>query len=154
MQYTIICRYIWWRYVQTMTFEQAEKWHYNPFDLTKVWPHKDFPLRQVGKLIFNRNPKNYFAEVEQLAFSPAHMVPGIEPSPDKMLQVTLSIQLFYNIKTYHNNGQLCNIHFLLSNIFLIKGTVVFIQWYPSSSTWCQFSADSCELPLQVQNNFK
>ena len=70
-----------------MTFEQAETWKFNPFDLTKVWPHKEFPLRQVGKLFLNRNPKNYFAEVEQLAFSPAHMIPGIEPSPDKMLQV-------------------------------------------------------------------
>ena len=76
-----------YRFVQVMTFEEAEKWHFNPFDLTKVWPHGEFPLRQVGKLIFNRNPKNYFAEVEQLAFSPAHLVPGIEPSPDKMLQV-------------------------------------------------------------------
>ena len=75
------------RYVQVMSFEEAEKWEFNPFDLTKVWPHGEFPLRQVGKLVFNRNPKNYFAEVEQLAFSPAHLVPGIEPSPDKMLQV-------------------------------------------------------------------
>merc|ERR1712076_253722 len=73
-------------YVQVMTFEEAEKWEFNPFDLTKVWPHGEFPLRQVGKLTFNRNPKNYFAEVEQLAFSPAHLVPGIEASPDKMLQ--------------------------------------------------------------------
>ena len=71
-----------------MSFEEAEKWEFNPFDLTKVWPHGEFPLRQVGKLVFNRNPKNYFAEVEQLAFSPAHLVPGIEPSPDKMLQVS------------------------------------------------------------------
>ena len=76
-----------------MTFEEAEKWHFNPFDLTKVWPHGEFPLRQVGKLIFNRNPKNYFAEVEQLAFSPAHLVPGIEPSPDKMLQACIILSL-------------------------------------------------------------
>ena len=51
-----------------------------------MWPHDEFPLIQAGKLTFNRNPRNYFAEVEQLAFSPAHLVPGIEPSPDKMLQ--------------------------------------------------------------------
>jgi len=69
-----------------MTFEQASQFHWNPFDLTKVWPHSEFPLIQVGKLVLNRNPKNYFAEVEQLAFAPSHMVPGIEPSPDKMLQ--------------------------------------------------------------------
>ena len=74
-------------FIQVMTFEQAENWKFNPFDLTKVWPHAEFPLQQVGKLVLNRNPKNYFAEVEQIAFSPAHLVPGIEPSPDKMLQV-------------------------------------------------------------------
>ena len=82
-----ICFKLFQRYIQTMTYEQAENWKFNPFDLTKVWPHKEFPLRQVGKLIFNRNPKNYFAEVEQMAYSPAHLVPGIEASPDKMLQV-------------------------------------------------------------------
>ncbi len=53
----------------------------------QVWPHSEFPLIPVGRLVLNRNPANYFAEVEQIAFSPAHMVPGIEPSPDKMLQV-------------------------------------------------------------------
>ena len=74
-------------YIQVMTFEEAENWKFNPFDLTKVWSHAEFPLIPVGKLVFNRNPRNYFAEVEQLAFSPAHLVPGIEPSPDKMLQV-------------------------------------------------------------------
>jgi len=76
----------WTFYIQVMTFEQASQFHWNPFDLTKVWPHSEFPLIQVGKLVLNRNPKNYFAEVEQLAFAPSHMVPGIEPSPDKMLQ--------------------------------------------------------------------
>ena len=70
-----------------MTFEEAEKWHFNPFDLTKVWPQKDFPLKPVGRMVLDRNPRNYFAEVEQSAFSPANLVPGIEPSPDKMLQV-------------------------------------------------------------------
>ncbi|XP_014670546.1 PREDICTED: catalase-like isoform X4 [Priapulus caudatus] len=73
-------------YIQVMTFEQASTWKWNPFDLTKVWPHADFPLKPFGRIVFNRNPKNYFAEVEQIAFSPAHMVPGIEASPDKMLQ--------------------------------------------------------------------
>ena len=53
----------------------------------KVWSHHDFPLIQVGKLTLNRNPTNYFAEVEQIAFAPSHLVPGIEASPDKMLQV-------------------------------------------------------------------
>lgn len=69
-----------------MTFKEAAEHEFNPFDVTKVWPHKEFPLIPVGKIVLNRNPVNYFAEVEQSAFSPSHMVPGIEPSPDKMLQ--------------------------------------------------------------------
>ncbi|KAA0724623.1 Catalase [Triplophysa tibetana] len=76
----------WSFYIQVMTFEQAENWKYNPFDLTKVWPHTDFPLIPAGRMVLNRNPVNYFAEVEQLAFDPSNMPPGIEPSPDKMLQ--------------------------------------------------------------------
>nr|AFS60095.1 catalase [Apostichopus japonicus] len=76
----------WSFYLQVMTFDQAEKFRFNPFDLTKVWSQKEYPLIPVGKMVLNRNPTNYFAEVEQIAFSPAHMVPGIEPSPDKMLQ--------------------------------------------------------------------
>uniref|UniRef100_A0A667X2S2 Catalase n=1 Tax=Myripristis murdjan TaxID=586833 RepID=A0A667X2S2_9TELE len=76
----------WTFYIQVMTFEQAEKFRFNPFDLTKVWSHKEYPLIPVGKLVLNRNPVNYFAEVEQIAFDPSNMPPGIEPSPDKMLQ--------------------------------------------------------------------
>lgn len=64
----------------------AEKLPYHPFDLTKVWYHKDYPLIEVGELELNRNPENYFAEVEQAAFNPANVVPGISFSPDKMLQ--------------------------------------------------------------------
>lgn len=76
----------WTFYAQVMTYEQAARVPFNPFDLTKVWPHGDFPLIEVGRMVLDRNPRNYFAEIEQIAFSPAHMVPGIEPSPDKMLQ--------------------------------------------------------------------
>jgi catalase len=76
----------WTMYVQVMTFAQAEAYKWNPFDLTKIWPHSEFPLIPVGKLVLNRNPVNYFSEVEQIAFAPANMVPGIEASPDKMLQ--------------------------------------------------------------------
>jgi catalase len=79
----------WSFYIQVMSFEEAEKFKWNPFDLTKVWPHSQFPLIPVGKLVLDRNPQNYFAEVEQIAFSPANLVPGIEPSPDKMLQARL-----------------------------------------------------------------
>lgn len=79
----------WTLYVQVMSFEQAQSVAFNPFDLTKIWPHKDFPLHEVGRMVLNRNPTDYFAEIEQLAFAPSHMVPGIEPSPDKMLQARL-----------------------------------------------------------------
>src|SRR5579862_8100600 len=72
--------------IQVMTLDQAKTYKFNPFDLTKVWSHKDFPLLDVGVLELNENPKNYFAEVEQSAFAPAHVVDGISYSPDKMLQ--------------------------------------------------------------------
>ena len=73
-------------FIQVMTEEQAKKMPYNPFDLTKVWYKKDFPLIEVGVLELNRNPENYFQDVEQAAFNPAAIVPGIGFSPDKMLQ--------------------------------------------------------------------
>jgi catalase len=76
----------WTLKIQVMTEEQAEKSPYNPFDLTKVWPHADYPLIEVGVMELNRNPENFFAEVEQSAFNPASVVPGISFSPDKMLQ--------------------------------------------------------------------
>lgn len=76
----------WKMKIQVMTEEQANKSPYNPFDLSKVWPHGDYPLIDVGEFELNRNPENYFAEVEQAAFNPANVVPGIGFSPDKMLQ--------------------------------------------------------------------
>jgi len=76
----------WKLYIQVMTEEQARKMPYNPFDLTKVWYHKGYPLHEVGVMELNRNPDNYFADVEQAAFNPANVVPGIGFSPDKMLQ--------------------------------------------------------------------
>ncbi|MCK9265415.1 catalase [bacterium] len=76
----------WKMYIQVMTEEEAQNMPYNPFDLTKVWYKKEFPLIEVGYFELNRNPENYFAEVEQAAFNPANIVPGIGFSPDKMLQ--------------------------------------------------------------------
>jgi catalase len=76
----------WTMYVQIMTEEQAKKHYENPFDITKIWRHAEYPLIEVGELELNRNPENYFAEVEQSAFTPAHVVPGIGFSPDKFLQ--------------------------------------------------------------------
>ena len=79
-----------WRFcVQVMPETDAEKTPFNPFDLTKVWPHGDYPLIEVGILELNRNPDNYFAEIEQLAFAPSNIVPGIGFSPDKMLQARI-----------------------------------------------------------------
>jgi catalase len=75
-----------WRLeMQIMPFEDAADYRFNPFDLTKVWPHGDYPPVTIGRMVLNRNPENHFAEVEQAAFEPANMVPGIGPSPDKML---------------------------------------------------------------------
>jgi len=76
----------WTLYLQVMTVQQAETVKFNPFDVTKVWSHGEFPLIPVGRLVLNRNPTNYFAEVEQIAFAPSHLIPGVEASPDKMLQ--------------------------------------------------------------------
>jgi len=71
--------------VQVMPYEDAKSYRLNPFDLTKVWPHADYPLIRVGVMTLNRNPENFFAEIEQAAFSPGNVVPGIGLSPDKML---------------------------------------------------------------------
>lgn len=76
----------WNMFLQIMPFEEAEKVKFNPFDVTKVWSQKEYPLIPVGKFTLDRNPNNYFAEVEQIGFAPDHLVPGIEPSPDRMLQ--------------------------------------------------------------------
>jgi catalase len=75
----------WTLYMQVMPFEDAASYRFNPFDLTKVWPHGDYPLIKVGRMVLDRNPANYFADIEQAAFEPNNLVPGIGPSPDKML---------------------------------------------------------------------
>jgi len=79
-----------WRVcVQVMPEHEAETYHVNPFDLTKVWPHADYPLIEIGVMELNRNPENYFADIEQAAFEPSNIVPGISFSPDKMLQARI-----------------------------------------------------------------
>ncbi|RYH59504.1 MAG: catalase, partial [Alcaligenaceae bacterium] len=75
--------------VQIMPEADAHTYRINPFDLTKVWPHGDYPLIEVGVLELNKNPENYFGDVEQAAFTPANVVPGIDFSPDKMLQARI-----------------------------------------------------------------
>jgi catalase len=75
----------WTVSVQVMPYEQAKTYRINPFDLTKTWPHADYPLLRVGEFVLDSNPENYFAEIEQAAFEPSNLVPGIDVSPDKML---------------------------------------------------------------------
>ncbi len=75
----------WKLSVQVMPYAEADKYRFNPFDLTKTWSHKDYPLIPVGTMTLNRNPENFFAQIEQAAFSPGNTVPGIGLSPDKML---------------------------------------------------------------------
>ncbi|NLU66625.1 catalase [Streptomyces sp. HNM0574] len=75
----------WTLKVQIMPFEDAPDYRFNPFDLTKVWPHGDYPLIEVGRMTLNRNPEDFFIHIEQAAFEPSNLVPGIAPSPDKML---------------------------------------------------------------------
>ncbi|GAB4099434.1 catalase [Sinomonas halotolerans] len=79
----------WDLFVQVMPYEEAKTYRYNPFDLTKVWSKKDYPLIPVGTMTLNRNPENYFAQIEQAAFAPSNFVPGIAASPDKMLQARI-----------------------------------------------------------------
>jgi catalase len=76
----------WKAYVQIMPLADADTYRYDPFDVTRVWRYQDYPLIPIGRLVLDRNPQNFFAEIEQAAFSPANFVPGIEPSPDKLLQ--------------------------------------------------------------------
>lgn len=75
----------WTLHVQVMPHDEAADYRFNPFDLTKVWPHSDYPLIKVGRWVLDRNPENYFAQIEQSSFEPSNLVPGIGPSPDKML---------------------------------------------------------------------
>ena len=97
----------WELKVQLMTEQEADGYRINPFDLTKVWPHADFPLHDVGVLELNRNPENYFAEVEQSAFNPMNVIDGIGFSPDKMLQGRLfSYRDAQNYRLGVNHGQI------------------------------------------------
>ncbi|PKG23543.1 catalase KatA [Niallia nealsonii] len=107
----------WTLYVQIMPLEDADTYKFDPFDVTKVWSQKDYPLIEVGRMVLDRNPENYFAEVEQATFSPGTLVPGIEVSPDKMLQGRLfaySDAHRYRVGANHNalpiNRPKCPVH--------------------------------------------
>jgi len=107
----------WTLKVQIMPFVEAETYRFNPFDLTKVWPHGDYPLHEVGRLTLNRNPTDFHTEIEQAAFEPNNLVPGIGPSPDKMLLARLfsyadahRARLGVNYKQIPVNRPKCPVH--------------------------------------------
>ncbi|RRQ21557.1 catalase [Thiohalobacter thiocyanaticus] len=107
----------WTLHMQIMPFRDAETYRFNPFDLTKVWPHKDYPLIEVGRLTLDRNPTDYHTEIEQAAFEPNNMVPGTGISPDKMLIARVfayadahRARLGVNYKQIPVNAPRCPVH--------------------------------------------
>ncbi|PSN55827.1 Catalase [Blattella germanica] len=121
---------------QVMTFQEAETYEYNPFYGGRVWPEDRFPNIEIGKIVLNELPKNYFADVEQLAFSPGHLVPGIEPSPDRMLQVIIRKVMF--------KCTICLLHWITSwgkihsSIQMNEISIPAIIRRPISHTRCSF----------------
>jgi len=115
----------WTVYIQVMTLEQAQTFEYNVLDATKIWPHRAFPLIEIGKLVLNKNPVNYFAEIEQLAFAPSTLIPGIAPSPDPILQTRLFVypdtqvyRLGVNMQQLPANRPICPIANFQRNGFM------------------------------------
>ena len=149
----------WKLSIQVMTDEQAAKHKHNPFDLTKVWPKKDYPLIEVGVMELNRYPDNYFAEVEQAAFSPANVVPGIGFSPDKMLQGRLfsygdtqRYRLGINFNHIPVNAPKCPFHSYHRDGKMrtdgnLQGTT---PYHPNSAGLWDNQPDYAEPPLAIQ----
>ena len=126
-----------------MTPEQAKEYRFDPFDITKVWFHADFPPITIGRMVLNRNPNNYFAEVEQAAFSPANFVPGIAASPDKMLQGRL---FAYHDTHIHRLGP--NYHLLPIN----RPKAAKVNYYQRDGFMC-FGDNSGDNPNYYPNSF-
>jgi catalase len=149
-----------WRLcVQLMDEAQAQACAFNPFDLTKVWPHAEYPLHEVGVLELNRNPENYFAEVEQAAFSPANVVPGIGLSPDKMLQARLfsyGDAQRYRLGVNHHqipvNAPRCPFHiFHRDGAMRVDGNQGrLVSYVPNGEGEWPSSAEAVEPPLPLQ----
>jgi catalase len=149
----------WTLFVQVMEEKAAGASPYNPFDLTKVWPHGDYPLIEVGVLELNRNPENYFAEVEQAAFNPANIVPGIGFSPDKMLQGRLfsyGDAQRYRLGVNHHlipvNAARCPVHsFHRDGAMRVDGNFGSTLGYePNSYGEWQQQSDFAEPPLSIE----
>jgi catalase len=151
-----------WRLcIQVMTDAQAHTFRHNPFDLTKVWPHAAFPLIDVGIMELNRNPDNYFAEIEQVAFSPSNIVPGIGFSPDKMLQARLFAYADahrYRIGTHYEalpvNAPRCPVHHYHKDgamRFYDNNTTYSDAFYePNSFSGPIETPDNAEPPLPIE----
>ncbi len=151
----------WTMYIQVMPELDADKMDYNPFDLTKVWYHGDYPLIEVGELELNRNPDNYYADIEQAAFSPNNLVPGISVSPDRMLQARLfnyADAQRYRLGTNHQqipaNRAKCPV---FSNhrdgIGRVDGNYGSLPHYePNSYQQWQAQPDYAEPPLRLTGN--
>jgi len=153
----------WTMFVQIMPEADAVKTVYNPFDLTKVWPHKDYPLIEVGELKLCRNPENYFAEIEQAAFSPSNVVPGIGFSPDKMLQARLFSYADahrYRLGTHYEalpvNAPRCPVHHYhkdgAMNFFGHKTGSVDAYYEPNSMNGPVANAAVAEPPLSISGD--
>ena len=151
----------WDMKIQIMEEEDAAKCSFNPFDLTKVWPHGEYPLIDVGVLELNRNPENYFAEVEQAAFNPTNIVPGIGFSPDKMLQGRLfsyGDAQRYRLGINHNqipvNQPRCPVHgYHRDGAMRVDGNYgSTIGYEPNSYGEWQEQPDFSEPPLTLQGD--
>ena len=149
----------WKMFIQVMPEKDAAKCPYNPFDLTKVWFHKDYPMMEVGVLELNRNPANYFAEVEQSAFNPANIVPGIGFSPDKMLQGRLfsygdaqRYRLGVNHQLIPVNAPRCPVHsYHRDGVMRVDGNYGSTLGYePNSYGEWQQQPDFSEPPLNLE----
>ncbi|MFA5919972.1 MAG: catalase [Methylococcaceae bacterium] len=149
----------WTLKVQIMPEVDAAKVPYHPFDLTKIWPHKDYPLIEVGVMELNRNPENYFADVEQSAFNPANVPPGISFSPDKMLQGRLfsyGDAQRYRLGVNHNlipvNAPRCPVHsFHRDGAMRVDGNHgATLSYEPNSYGEWQEQPDYAEPPLSLE----
>lgn len=149
-----------WKFqIQVMPEKDAATYRFHPFDLTKVWPHSDYPLIDVGVLELNRNPDNYFAEVEQVAMNPANIVPGIGFSPDKMLQGRLfsygdAQRYRLGVNHYHIpvNMPKCPFHsYHRDGAMRTDGNIVgTVPYEPNSAGEWQQQPDFAEPPLMLE----
>ncbi len=154
----------WTAYYQIMTAEEAERTAFDAFDVTKVWPRDQFPLQEFGKLVLNKNPDNYHRDVELAAFSPGSLVPGIEPSPDMLLQWRM---FFYRDAQYYRFGS-ANIHQIPVNCPFMSNSHAPLsfdgimrldnngqdrhQWVPNSFDKPTYRDDVTETPYVVADN--